>query len=298
MITQPTAALHGLSSYDGEMRVDSQAHVVSADQDAYPLNPPEVDPLGIAATRWFDTPGLAVEDLIRRMDGTSIDRAVLVQAFGSYQYDNRYTADAAAAHPDRMASSCIIDLEDNAAKMVGYWISERGARAIRLFLRNVASDWLVQPRSDEVFVELRRLGAIAQVVGMDADLPFLLRAAERHPQVPFLLDHCGMPDLSGGPSYPNATNLFDLAEAPNVSVKLSTHVFSHAREGGSTAEEITRRLVDVFGAARVMWASDYSVRGLAYSDCVAEADQACAGLLAADRELVLGGAAAAMWWPS
>jgi L-fuconolactonase len=280
------------------MRVDSQAHVVSPDQDAYPLNPPEVDPLGTAATRWFDTPGLAVEDLIRRMDSTGIDRAVLVQAFSSYQYDNRYTADAAAAHPHRMASSCIIDLEDNPAKMVRYWVGERGARAIRLFLRNVTSDWLVQARSDEVFVELRRLGAMAQVVGMDADLPLLLQAAERHPKLPFLLDHCGMPDLSGGPSYPNATNLFDLAEAPNVSVKLSTHVFTHAREGGSTAQEITRRIVDVFGAARVMWASDYTVSRLTYGDCVAEADQACAGLLAADRELVLGGAAAALWWPS
>ena len=108
------------------------------------------------------------------MDGTGIDRAVLVQAFSSYQYDNRYTADAAAAYPDRMASSCIIDLEDNPAKMVRYWVGERGARAIRLFLRNVNSDWLVQAPSDEVFVELRRLGAVAQVVGMDADLPFLL----------------------------------------------------------------------------------------------------------------------------
>jgi hypothetical protein len=47
-----------------------------------------------------------------------------------------------------------------------------------------------------------------------------------------------------------------------------------------------------------MWASDYTMRRLTYSDCVAEADQACAGLLEADRELVLGGAAAALWWPS
>jgi L-fuconolactonase len=279
------------------MRVDSQAHVVSSDQDAYPLSPPEVDPLGTAATRWFDRPGLAVEDLIRYMDSTGINRAVLVQAFSSYQYDNRYTADAAAAHPDRMVSSCIIDLEDNPAKMVRYWVGERGARAIRLFLRNVASDWLVQARSDEVFVELLRLGAIAQVVGMDADLPFLLRAAERHPKVPFLLDHCGMPDLSGGSSYPNATNLFNLAAAPNVTVKLSTHVFAHAREGGSTAQEITRRIVDVFGAARVMWASDYTVGSLTYGECVADADQACAELTEAERDLVLGGAAAAMWWP-
>jgi L-fuconolactonase len=280
------------------MRIDSQVHVVSADQDAYPLSPPEMDTTSITTFRWFDTPGLAVEDLLRRMDDAAIDRAVVVQAFSSYQYDNRYTADAAAAHPRRLASSCIIDVEDNPAKIMQYWVGERGARGIRLFLRNFGSDWLVQPRSDEVFVELRRLGAIAQVMGMDADLPFLLQAAERHPNVPFLLDHCGIPDLSGGPDYPNARNLFALAEASNVSVKLSTHVFRRAKEGGSTVEEITHRLVDTFGAARVMWASDYSVLGLEYGDCVDEADRACADLPANERDLVLGGAAAAMWWPS
>ncbi|MEO8695373.1 MAG: amidohydrolase family protein [Acidimicrobiales bacterium] len=281
------------------MRIDTQAHVVSADHDRYPLDPPapDFDPMGTAKSRWFEAPALAVEDLLRRMDDTGIDRAVLVQAFSCYQYDNRYTADAAAAHPDRLASSCIIDLENDAPKMVRHWIGDRGARAIRLFLRNTAPDWLLQPQSDEVFGEIARLGAVAQFVGLDADLPSLLQAANRHPEIPFLLDHCGMPDLSGGPSYPHATNLFALADAPNISVKLSTHVFTHAKRDGSTAAAITHRVVDTFGASRVMWASDYSVLGLVYADCVDEAQRACADLSSADRDLVLGGTANAMWWP-
>jgi predicted TIM-barrel fold metal-dependent hydrolase len=280
------------------MRIDTQAHVVSGDHDTYPLDPPDIDPMGTAKSRWFDAPALAVEDLLRRMDDTGIDRAVLVQAFSSYQYDNRYTADAAAANPERLVSSCIIDLEHDAARMVQYWMGERGARAIRLFLRNAAPDWLLQPRSDAVFDEIARLGGIAQVVGLDADLPRLLQAAERRPEIPFLLDHCGMPDLSGGPGYPNASNLFALRDAPNISVKLSTHVFTHAKQGGSTAAEITHRLVETFGASRVMWASDYSVLGLVYADCVAEAEQACADLSPGDRDLVLGDTANAMWWPT
>jgi predicted TIM-barrel fold metal-dependent hydrolase len=281
------------------MRVDTQAHVVSGDRARYPLNPPlDFDPMGTARSKWYDAPELAAEDLLGRMDATGIDRAVLVQAFSSYQYDNSYTADAAAAHPDRLASSCIIDLEDDTINTAQYWVAERGARAIRLFLRNVPPEWLLQSGSDELFTELTRLGAIAQVVGLDADLPRLLEAAQRHPTLPFLLDHCGMPDLSGGPEYPKAANLFALHAASNISVKLSTHVFSHAKEGGSSAAEITHRLVDAFGAGRVMWASDYSVLGLVYADCVVEAEQACAGLPAADRALVLGDAATAMWWPA
>src|SRR3954471_18915485 len=136
------------------MRIDTQAHVVSADTDTYPLDPPHTDPMGTAQSRWFDAPALAAEDLLARMDDTGIDRAVLVQAYSAYQYDNRYTVDAAAAHPDRLASSCIIDLENNAVEMVRFWIRERGARAIRLFLRNAAPDWLTQPRSDAVLDEI------------------------------------------------------------------------------------------------------------------------------------------------
>src|SRR5690348_16354618 len=121
------------------MRVDTQAHVVSGDQAKYPLNPPlDFDPMGTARSKWYDAPDLAAEDLLGRMDATGVDRAVLVQAFSSYQYDNSYTADAAAAHPDRLASSCVIDLENNAVEMARHWVTERGARAIRLFLRNVS----------------------------------------------------------------------------------------------------------------------------------------------------------------
>ena len=89
---------------------------MSADHDTYPLDPPgpALDVMGTAKSRWFDAPALAVEDLLQRMDDTGIDRAVLVQAFSSYQYDNNYTADAAAAHPDRLVSSCIIELEHDA----------------------------------------------------------------------------------------------------------------------------------------------------------------------------------------
>src|ERR1700675_4934003 len=103
------------------MRIDTQAHVVSADQTTYPLDPPTVDPMGTAMSRWFDAPELSADDLLRRMDDTGIERAVLVQAFSAYQYDNRYTVDAALAHPQRLASSCIIDLEDEPAKAAQHW---------------------------------------------------------------------------------------------------------------------------------------------------------------------------------
>lgn len=278
-------------------RVDTQAHVVSSDHDRYPLNPPPAQAVHGVSERWFDAPALAVEDLLGRMDATGIDRAVLVQAFSAYQYDNRYTAEAVAVDPARLASVCLVDVEHDTVASIRHWVGE-GARGIRMFVRNASPGWLGGPVCDDVFTELARHQVVAQVVATGDDLPALLDVARRHPDVPVLVDHCAMPDLSGGDSFPNAATLFALAASPNVHVKLSSHVFSIAERAGSSATAIAQRLVREFGAERVMWASDYSVLGLVYADCVDQAEQACAPLAAADRDLVLGGSALRMWWPA
>jgi L-fuconolactonase len=280
------------------LRIDTQVHVVSSDRDAYPLDPPDYQFPIPAAHHWYEAPALGAEDLLGRMDATGIDRAVLVQAYSAYQYDNRYTVDATATFPDRLVCTCIIDIDDDPIADIRYWVQDRGARAIRLFLRNTAPDWLTGPACDDVFTELLQLGVIAQVLAAAGDLPQLLAAAHRHPELPILLDHCALPDLSGGPDYPNATGLFALAGAPNISLKLSNHVLVMAADAGSTHRHIAEALVASFGASRVMWASDYSVVGRVYAECVEEAELAFAGLADTDRALVLGDAAAAMWWPA
>jgi predicted TIM-barrel fold metal-dependent hydrolase len=279
------------------VRVDAQAHVASPDRETYPIKAPDIEYMAGANARWFDIPGFSAEDLLRRMDEAGVDRAVLVQAYGVYGYDNRYTADAFAAHRDRLAWVCIIDVEDRPEEAIQHWVTERGARGVRLFLRNASPGWLGSAACDDVFAAIQRAGAVAQVLATEDDLGLLLDVARRHPDLPILLDHCAMPDLSGGDDYPNAKGLFAFAAAPNASVKLSDHVFALARDGGSTAARITERLVDRYGAARVQWASDYTIHNRVYTDCVADAQAACAALPPTDQALFLGDAAAAMWFP-
>jgi predicted TIM-barrel fold metal-dependent hydrolase len=274
------------------MRVDTQVHVVSADRDRYPLDPPPMD-----VPAWYERAALSADDLLVAMTGAGVDRAVLVQGFSAYRYDNRYTADAALAHPDRFASTCIVDVEDDPVGATRHWVTERGARAIRLFLQLGDGSWLDGAAADRVLDELTALGAIAQTAVTAEQLPGVMRAARRHPEPVFFVDHCGFPDFSDGPGYPHAQSLFRLADAPNVSVKLSTHVFERARDGGATPREVTDAIVAAFGAERVMWASDVSVQERPYAELVAEAESACAGLTERQRRLVLGETAARVWWP-
>ena len=115
--------------------------------------------------------------------------------------------------------------------------------------------------------------------------------------LPFLLDHCGFSDFSGGHDYPNAGSLFALASAPNVYVKVSNHVWHLASVAGAQPRSVTAALVRAFGAQRVMWASDLTVHDRTYGELIGEADAACTDLTEAERMLVLGDAAAALWWP-
>jgi predicted TIM-barrel fold metal-dependent hydrolase len=274
------------------VRVDTQVHVVSRDHATYPLDPPPMD-----VPRWFERHGRTVEELLRDMDAVGMDRVVLVQGFSAYQYDNRYTADSAAAHPDRFRCACIIDVRDDPVDRTRYWVGERGARAIRFFLQLDRHDeWLDSRAADDVFDELERHGAIAQTAVVAEQLSSLGHAAARHPHLSFLLDHCAFSDFSGGPTFPRAQNLFALASARNVSVKLSNYVWQLATEAGADRRAVTRALVSAFGGDRIMWASDLTVHDHTYAELIATAEDACADLTDSERALVLGDAAAALWW--
>ena len=275
------------------MRVDTQVHVVSRDHARYPLDPPAMD-----VPRWFELYGRTVEQLVDEMDAVGMDKAVLVQGFSAYQYDNRYTADSAASDPDRFAGACIVDIHGDPLERVRYWVGERHARAIRFFLQlDSDAGWLDSRSCNDVFVELQRRGAIAQAALVAEQLPALLRAAHRHPDLPFLLDHCAFADFSGGRDYPNARALFALAAEPNVHVKVSNHIWHLATSAGAEPRSVTAALVQAFGATRVMWASDLTVHDRAYADLIGEAEAACADLTEAQTMLVLGDAAATLWWP-
>src|SRR6202035_583906 len=85
-------------------QVDTHVHVIADDEARYPLNPSGV------TGAWYRDDPCSVERLVDLMDGASVDAAVLVQGISAYRFDNRYTLDAAARHPDRCTSVVCVDL--------------------------------------------------------------------------------------------------------------------------------------------------------------------------------------------
>jgi predicted TIM-barrel fold metal-dependent hydrolase len=283
------------------MLVDSHVHIISPDEIRYPLAPAGLDQ-GIGAQRraavWFREVPVSAEQFLEQMQDAGADRAVLVQAMGAYSYDNSYIADAAGWHLDRFASVAIVDVgRDDAVDRLRYWVQERGMRGVRLFtVTSPEATWLDEPAGLRVWEEAARLEIPVVVTILSRQLPKLRNTLRQFREIPVALDHCGFPDLRGGPPYDKASGLFELVGFRNLRLKITSHVLKQLEAEPEGPESFLRLLADRFGADRLMWGSDYSqTHDRGYAELVALAQRAAARLSAAERASFLGRTALAMW---
>jgi predicted TIM-barrel fold metal-dependent hydrolase len=171
--------------------VDVHEHVFSPDRERYPFAPLQ----GRIAPFVAERP-VAAEAMLDEMDAAGVARAVLVQASTAYGYDNAYAADSAAAHPQRFAAVCCIDVRaPDAAERLRYWIRERGMNGVRLINPGGAAaedaGWVDDPATFpawEAAAGLRVPVALQLKSGGLVRLPALLA---RFPDVRVIVDHCG-----------------------------------------------------------------------------------------------------------
>jgi len=213
--------------------VDTHVHVVAADRERYPLRP-----TGISLD-WFREAPVTVEDFLELMTAAGVDRAVLVQPMSAYGFDNRYVIDAARMHSERLASVVILDTADDPARRLRAMASE-GVSGVRLFaIGNPTLSRLDEPSALGLWEVAAELDLPVVVTILSDQLPELRAMLERFPEVTVALDHCGFPDLSGGPPYAQAADLFELATLPNISLKASCYLLDRPRPRATHATSST-----------------------------------------------------------
>lgn len=92
-------------------------------------------------------------------------------------------------------------------------------------------------------------------------LPLGIDLATRCPEVTFIVDHCGVPDVKGGVVDPWRDHIRELAQLPNVNCKISGLV-AYADPENWTIEDLrpwVAHVLDQFGWDRVVWGSDWPV---------------------------------------
>jgi predicted TIM-barrel fold metal-dependent hydrolase len=119
------------------------------------------------------------------------------------------------------------------------------------------------------------------------------------PDVQFVLDHCGVPDIKGNAEHPWREHMAEIARRPNVIGKISG-VVAYADAGSWTVESLrpyVEHTIGSFGWDRVVWGSDWPVctLGGGLATWVAATHALIAGASADERTKLLSDNARRMW---
>ena len=243
------------------MIIDTHVHVFTDDRKKYPQirdtpragSIPTITQIG--QTEW---PLTTVENLIAQMDDAGIDKATLVQAYFVYEYDNRYTIDSALAHPDRFTSVVVLDpMDKGAADELSRMAEKQGVTGIRFMRGRLPESSLGKPETFTLWERMQSLKIPLAVGDRIGDISRIRPALDRYPGVKVSFEHAWGHKVGAPPSYDVLEPLFALADNPNVYIKTAINNIAAAREGGGTPRQLYAKLVDVFGAKRIMWSSNY-----------------------------------------
>jgi L-fuconolactonase len=155
--------------------------------------------------------------------------------------------------------------------------------------------WLCRDEVRAGLAELGRCGLAYDLVVTPDQLPGVIETVRALPEVRFVLDHGGKPPIVDGVIEPWRSLLAELAQLPNVAVKLSGLVTEAG--AGWTVEQLqpyADLLVEAFGPERTMFGSDWPVCLLnaSYDEVIDAAEQLSAGLSVTERNAVFGDTAA------
>jgi L-fuconolactonase len=238
------------------MIIDTHTHVIATDTKKYPLAP-----LFGKQSTWSAEHPLDYPDLVKANIAAGVDKAVLVQASSAYAFDNSYTADALAAHPERYTGVFSVDVvaADAPAKMK-HWI-DRGFTGMRIFTSGSTHAAQETFFADEAaFPAWQYASDQGLPVCMQmrvAGLPLLETVLKRFPKARVILDHFARAEAADGPPFAAAAPLWALSKYPNLYLKLTHRPIEQSLKGKATPETFLGKAVSEFGAGRICWGSNF-----------------------------------------
>jgi L-fuconolactonase len=254
-----------------------------------------------------DQPWLAADSPLRRdfgiselreaIDGTGIERTVLVQVLNRADE----TAELLSLARGEPLVAGVVAWADLTSPRLADDLAELAMQGPLVGVRHQLQ---AEPDPEEWLLRHdvgRGLDALA-TIGLPFDLmlrpPQLTPAAElvrRHPNMNFVLDHCGKPPTDTSDLSAWRAGMARLAGEPNVSCKLSGLV----NETGGAARAVTDfapvtdTVFECFGAGRIMFGSDWPVclQAAGYRDVLAIAESALGECSPDERHTVWAGTA-------
>ncbi len=229
--------------------VDSQVHLWRANTPDRPWVP------GTGAQ--LPEP-MTIERVLPLMDQGGVDRIVVVPpSLEGIRYD--YGQEAARRYPGRFATMGRVQLDDPAEKQrVPAMHAQPGLLGARFFFQPAIAKWLTDGTADWFWPMAEKAGLPVMFLSI-GQTPLFAAIAERHPQLPLIIDHIGVTieSVKDGSMPARVAEAAALAKYPNVSVKLSsTPLYSAQEYPWRDMEPHIKRLYDAYGPQRCHWGSD------------------------------------------
>ena len=172
-------------------------------------------------------------------------------------------------------------------------------KGFRRILHTVSDDISQKPLFRENVKRLSGTRLTFDICMFPRQQPLALALLALAPEVDFILDHCGVPDIKSGDFDGWKRGISELAARPNVTAKISG-IVAYADSGTWTAETLrpyVEHIIDRFGWDRVVWGSDWPVctLGGGLATWVAATHALTAGASAEERGKLLSGNARRLW---
>jgi len=172
-------------------------------------------------------------------------------------------------------------------------------KGFRRVLHVVPDDVSQSPTFRDNVKRLSGTGLTFDLVVLPRQMPLAMALADLAPDVRFVLDHCGVPDIKAGALHPWREQITEMAKRPNVVGKISG-VIAYADPAGWTLDDIrpyVEHTISAFGWDRVIWGSDWPVctLGGGLSTWVAATHALIAGASSGEKAKLLSGNARRLW---
>lgn len=281
-----------MTKYDGPI-YDAHAHLVSDDLERYPRTKPFKE--GDAEASFFG-PGMIgrpggmhgpnpvnEKPTAEQMHGWMAEQNVVgmaaVQKGLIYGTDNSYIVDAADLYPGEMRAIIIVDPQAPETPQMIRDYAKRGIIGIRFFGVGVKDRkaWLTNDAAINAWTTADELGLIVDIEapahGSYELAPVIEAMADRFPKLRIALDHVFLPDVTQ-PHFGIDERFDGFAQRDNITYKFTSLNMDFIREKGIAPHEVLRRVVDFYGAEKVMWGSDIGTSSGTYAEMIERAHEA------------------------
>jgi L-fuconolactonase len=272
------------------MRIDAHHHLWTLARGDYGWLTPDLAPIH----RDFGLSDLAPHLAAAGINGTILVQAAPTEAETMFLLDIAESAELVRG----VVGWTDFDAGDGVARIEA--LAERRLLVgLRPMVQDIDDDdWLVGPALEPLLAAMAGHGLVFDALVLPRHLPRLLRVVGRHPDLAFVLDHCGKPRLATGELASWQSDIARLAEHPNIVCKLSGLVTEAPPDWElGDLRQAADHVVNCFGPRRLLWGSDWPVVNLAggYAKWFAAAETLLADLSPDEKAAILGGNAARIY---